>query len=274
MADDLLVDGVSIESGLRHLQFDGWGDMFATSGVKGGNYDVPGRHGQVWHRKARDVGIVSCRFSIEPQGTDIDTLMTATNTEWLRILRMFPRRRTVNLTRVITIDEGNGPTVVRQTAPAELAEAIAPNWVTHSLQTGILTFRLLHGAWFDETYSTFNIPSGVSTFVPVSGSTDTATVVVDLTATAAGVQTLTNVSAGVSLSYAWTADRVGSVVRVDAGGFTVLRYPPASAPAVSSLASFSHSGDPRFMILDPDLGDNEFTLNTGAAVLNYRGAWL
>lgn len=273
--DTLLIDGVDT-SNLFAVVEDF--DVYGAAGVRGSNYTVPGRHGSVWVQKPREELTVSLGIAVlatdpvtgvEPVG--LDAKVAQLNANWLAITRLVkPRRRLLELSRRISLPNGEQTTI---TAAAEHPGELRPSRLGASALRTVLTFRLPLGIWLDETYSTFNIPSGVSTFIPVSGSTDTATVLIELTASVAGVQTLTNVSAGVSLSYNWGADRLTSTVRVDAGGFTVRRYPPG-LPYVSSLAAFKHSGDPRYMILDPDLADNEFTLNTGSAVLNYRGAWL
>lgn len=274
MVDTLLVDGVDIESNLRHIQSDGWGSLFATPGTAGDNYSVPGRDGEVWRRKDHDVGIASLQFSIINDKIDVPSMMAEANSEWADLLRMFPRRRPVELTRVVSMRDRNGVGYVdvRQTAMAELAESIAPNWLTQSFQTGVLTFRILGGCWFDEDPTTVTVTAGTPLFVPVPGTTDTSNLVARMTVPAAGLQTLANVSTGVTMSYNWPADRVGSTVIVDASAFTIKR--DTGSAIVNSPGVFSHTGDNRFFVLDPDLGDNELTLSAGTVSLSYRGAWL
>lgn len=272
MVDTVLVDGVDIETNARHLQIDGWGDLFATAGFKGSNYDAPKRDGVIWRQKSLDVGVASLSFSITNDAADADTAIAEANSEWADIVRMFPRRRPVEITRVVTMRDGfGGHQEVRQVAQAELAESIAPNWLTQSFQRAALTFRLLDGCWFSEEPLRYTLTPGQSFYLPAPGTVDTANIVIDL-ADGEGVQTLTNVSAGLSLTYDWSGKPADSTVQVDVFDFTVTRTD--SLGIRTSISPFAHQGDERFMLIDPSFGDNEFTLSSGSAVITYRGAWM
>jgi hypothetical protein len=271
--DDVLVDGVSIEAGIRHISLVGWGDMHATPAFKGDNYDVPGRPGQVWRTKTHDVGVASLNFSITSAATDLPGMLADANTEWARILRMFPRRRPVNLTRVLGMRDDQGQRYeVRQVARAELAESIAPNWETQSFQRGVLTFRLLDGYWFSEDPITYTVLPGQTTYLPAPGTTDTSNMTIVLSG-GTDLQRLTNTSADVWMYYDWSAPvDPASVLTIDVPNFTATRR--VGGATFNSVGRIRHSGDERFMLIDPDLGDNAFTITSGKAVITYRGAWL
>lgn len=274
MSDTILIDGVDFESEFRHIRFNGWGDMFTAAGTTGRNFEIPGRHGEVWVRKPRAASTLSLSWSVTPDGTSVDERMARANSEWFKLLRLFPQRRTVQLTRVIGVATEHGIQQVRQVTNVERVDAIAPNWVWHNYQDGFITLRNFQGCWFDDETTTFTVSPGVSTFAPVSGTTDTSAVVITL-AGGVAAQVLTNVTTGVSLTYNWAGIDPASTVLIDAEAFTVRRI-VAPSTNVTSLSRFEHSGDSRFMVLDPNLGDgvNEFTVSSGTATVQYSGVWL
>lgn len=268
MTETVLIDGVDAEAGRRHIRFQGWGGMFTTAGLVGDNDSVPHRAGQRWREKTRDVGIARLPFSIVSRLNDVPAAMAAANREWFDLVKLAaPRRRPVELTRVLQVESDGIRVEHRHIAAAELADSIEPDWVSHRMQRGSLTFRLLDGCWFDEDSTSWDIPSGRDTLIPARGTTDTSRIFITLTG-GVGVQALTNVSAGVSVSIDWTGLPSTAKVEIAVDTFTVM------ANGASALTRVSHSGDRKLMIIDPDLGDNRFTLTSGAAKLSYYGAWL
>lgn len=271
MSDTILVDGVDLESELRHIRFAGWGDVHTAAGLAGSNYSSPLRDGEVWRKKRRSPTVVPLSFAITPDGADVDELMASANAEWFKLLRLFPRRRPVTLTRRLAVATEYGVQTVEMETSAERVQEVAPNWVAHSYQDGVLMVRNLHGAWFDVNNRVYTITPGEAHYLPATGTTDTASISITLSG-GTGIQTLENHSAGVWLQYNWAGIDPASVVTVDVVGFKVLRT--AAGVTVGSLSRFSHGGENRFMIIDPDMGDNEFTLNQGQAVVTYREAYL
>lgn len=268
MTTTVLIDGIDVEAERRHIRFQGWGGMFATAGLVGDNDAIPNRAGQRWREKTRDVGIARLQFSIVSRLHEVPAAMAAANREWFDLVKpAAPRRRPVELTRVLQAESDGVLVEHRQTAAAELVDSIEPDWVSHRMQRGTLTFRLLDGCWFDEDSTSWDIPSGRDTLIPARGTTDTSRILITLTG-GVGVQTLTNVSAGVSVSIDWAGLQAGAKVTIDVEAFKVL------ADGAAALTRVSHAGDRKLMIIDPDLGDNRFTLTSGAVKLSYFGAWL
>lgn len=271
MSDTILVDGVPFEDEFRHIRFNGWGDTLAAGSLGGSNFESPLRDGEVWRRKRRTATVVPLAWSITPAGTDVDTLMAYANTEWFRLLRMFPRRRPVSLTRVMNVVTEYGVRTVRQEAQVERVQEVAPNWASHAYQDGVLILRNLDGVWYSEDETVFTVNAGVTEFLPARGTTDTGNIEVTLTG-GVGVQTLTNVSAGVWLSYNWSGLDPTSRVVINVPNFTSRRY--YGTVSAVSLSRLTHGGDERFMVVDPDHGDNEFTVSSGTAQITYREAYL
>jgi hypothetical protein len=191
------------------------------------------------------------------------------NANWRTIVRLVSvRRRPLLLSKRVSLPDGELVTV---TARAELSGDLSQARINASTARAVLTFRLLDGCWFAEDASTFNVIPGQSVFLPANGTADTGNITVTLMG-GVGVQTLTNVSAGVWLSYDWSTVGASDVITVDVPGFNVLR--DTGGGPFASLTRFKHGGDDRFMLIDPDLGDNEFTLSSGKAVVSYREAYL
>jgi len=273
--DTLLIDGFDLTNlctVVETFEVDGSADSI------GGNYSVPGRDGEVWRQKARGVGAAPVGIAILPtdpvtgiESLDPDERIAQFNRNWADIKRrVLVRRRPLTLSRRLSLPEGD--TTI--TAQAEIPGGLSAARINASTARAVLPFRLLDGCWFDEDSTSVTVTPSDSAFVRVSGTTDTANMTVTLTTNVAGPQVLTNVSAGVSLTYTWPPELVGSSVRVDAWNYTVRRYPPGSTDYISSHTPFDHAGDKRFMVLDPGVGGNELTLSAGSAVVEYRGAWL
>jgi hypothetical protein len=274
MTGVLLVDGVDIDAGLRGIRFEGFGNLFTTSELVGDNYETPGRDGEVWRRKSRAAGTNSLRFAIVTKDRGAAG-KAAVNAEWLKVLRLFPRRRPVELTRFIDVVTEHGIETITQVAQAEMTGSIQPEWISHYAQVGVLSFKVLEGAWFSQHSRVVNIDSIGSTFVPVSGSTDTHKLELSFTGyTNAGIQRLTNLSTGVYLEIDYAKSAVASsspfVVLVDE--FRAIRE--SGGINYQQLRAITHVGDPRFMILDPDAGDNELVLTGGKCRLEWKAAWL
>lgn len=273
--DTLTVDGVDLARPDRIVETFQVG---ATTSWRGSNYTVPGKSGTVWVEKPRDtvtipLGVtVTCadpETGVDPSG--LDAKIAQFNQNWNDLVSLVkPRRRQIALGKRISLPDGVEHEVFDA---AELAGPVAQSRLNAYTARTVLNFELEDGCWFDNDISTHTLVTGAN-YVPVSGTTDTSSLKVDLLVSAAGTQTLTNESTGVSFSYVWTASRVGHTVTVDAANFTVRRFDGVSL--FTSLSPFSHAGDARFMVLDPDAGEgtNELTLNMGTATLSYRGAWL
>lgn len=272
MSDGVLVDGVPFEAELRHISFEGWGDMHATAGLAGRNYEAPLRDGEVWRQKTRGASAVSMRFSITPYGADVKTAMAVGNAEWQNLLRMFPRRRPLLLSRDVSVMTEHGIRNVRQECTAEMVDALAPSWRSHWLQNGVIQFRNLDGCWYAAEERVYNVVAGSPKHLPARGTTDTSRIVVELR-DGVGVQTLTNETAGIWLSYDWSTVAADSTVEVDVPNFIVRRIPSGGGAPLFSFTRFGHGGATPFMVVDPDLGDNVFTLNTGTATITYRDAF-
>lgn len=262
----LYVDGVPVAQGARRVQFDGWGSMHTTGALSGSNYATPGLDGEVWRPKRRGPGFVSARFRIVTTNEDPRRAAALANAEWESIVRMFPRRRPVLVSRVHEVLVDGVLSERRQVASAELADVIAPSFLGHHFRTGELTFKLLDGCWYtDGDWRTFTIESDLPRHVPVSGTTDTHRIVVTFSG-AHGPQRLTNVTAGV-----WMESPRNTTF--DPLVWDVERFTAIQAKT-SALASSSSSGDEYAMILDPDLGQNRFALTGGGtAVISWKDAW-
>jgi hypothetical protein len=275
MTQPLKVDGVSIDDGLRGLRFDGFGDLHGTSSLVGSNYETPGRDGEVWRRKARAAGEISVKFAIV--STDRGpAARAAVNAEWLKILRMFPRRRTVMLTRALDVLGEYGIETIEHEAEAELVESIEPQWISKYAQVGVLTLRILGGVWHTTgDRRVFNITPSPAEFVPVGGTTDTHNIVLTFSGYSnTGIQRLTNLTTGVyvEIDYSKTSATTAPTLVLLVEDFRA--YRPLAGVNYQQLRAVTHSGDPRFMILDPDEGPNEFALTGGKCRIEWRDAWL
>lgn len=273
--DTLLIDGT--DTATLFTVVEDWSGMESGAGVRGSNYSVPGRGGEVWRRKPRDVGQVSIGIAVLPADpvtgvypSTRDGRIAQLNANWQTIKRLVgTRRRPLSLSRRLSLADGEQVTL---TASAEFTGDLGQSRINAETARAVLTFRLLDGCWFSEEPLTYTVNAGVSTYVPAVGTTDTANMTVTLSGiSTSAVTTLTNVSAGVSLTYDLTGLTADNVL-IDVDRFTVTRN--LSGVANNSLSRLTHVGDDRFMVIDPDLGDNEFTISSGSAVISYRGAWL
>lgn len=271
-AERFFIDGKPIQAGLTYIEFQGIGGMFTTAGLRGANFAPPGLDGERWRQKARTVALVSLRFALVADRAG-EYGEADLNAEWESLLRLFPRRRTVTVARDVSVMTESGIVTTRQEAIAEMVDSIAPSFLTRTARRGSLTLKLLDGAWFGATRR-FTVVPGRSSFLPVGGTTDTKQLVVKMRG-GSGVQVLRNQSTGVQLSYDWstlTGAQLTSEIIIDVQKFTVLRAQPGNA-VLSSLTRFAHAGDDYFMLLDPDLGDNELTLSSGTATVEWKDAY-
>jgi hypothetical protein len=261
------IDGVPVAAGARQIRFAGWGDMWSTGTMSGGNYSTPGLDGEVWRRKRRDAGLITCRFHVFGDHPDPRRAAAIANTEWQTVLRMFPRRRPVVVTRVQDVLIDGVIVEQRQDALAELVDSITPAFLATSFRTGELTLKILDGCWHtDGEPRAYTLTSGVPTFIPVSGTTDTHRIAVTFSGASAG-QRLTNESASVWMQIAADTTVFPMVWNVEK--FT------GTQNGAFALGGSTSGGDEYAMILDPDLGQNRLILTGGgSAKISWTDAWL
>lgn len=270
--DTLLIDGFDTRN--LFTVVEKWDGMDGAAGVRGNNVTPSGRDGELWRRKSREAGKATIGIAVLPvsptTGAEPATAagrLAQFNANWAEIVRRVSvRRRPLTLERRLSLPDGVETTL---TAKAELAGGVPQARINADHARAVLPFTLLDGCWFGES-ATYQVDPGESAYLPAQGTTDTSNMRITLTG-GTGTQTLRNVSAGVWLSYLWTGYE-GSTVVIDVPNFTVFRY--QGAFKFTSLFRLSHGGDARFMLVDPDLSDNEFTVNQGQAIIEYRGAYL
>lgn len=284
----LLVDGVDvINPETVHLT---WGGVLSVAGLSGGNYELPGRSGVGWAEKTRAAGEIELDLLLEPVDATrltFEQRVEVLTAQWERLATMLagPRLRPLNLTRIRPLPGGK---FRRHSAVAELSGALRPDMDPEGFELAVrVPLRLLDGVWFDDDTARHVILPGASTTVPVLGTTDTDNMTIFLTNEGAGqvVQTLTNVTTGAYLVFRWdnppadtpatTTEFLASTIEVRPREFRAFG-PLYGSPNINWLVRLTHGGAKQFMLLDPTLNgrDNVFTLSSGRAVIEYRGAYL